>query len=98
MTAGADKETLDGFLIEKIKKTIQSMKDRSFKFNPSRRIEIPKANGKKRCIGIPSPVDKVVQTVAKNILEEIYEPIFNDSSHGFRPNRSYHTALREIKK
>lgn len=97
MTEGADKETLDGFSTVKIRKIIQSMKDRSFKFKPSRRIEILKANGKKRIIGIPSPVDKIVQTVAKNILEDIYEPKFQESSHGFRPNRGYHTALREIK-
>jgi len=97
MTEGTDKETLDGFSIAKIRKTIQSMKDRSFKFKPSRRIEIHKVNGKKRIISIPSPVDKIVQTVAKNILEVIYEPKFQESSHGFRPNRGCHTALREIK-
>ena len=97
-TEGADKDTLDGFSIVKIRKIIQSMKDRSFKFKPSRRIEIPKANGKKRMIGISCPVDKIVQTVAKNILEDIYEPKFQESSHGFRPNRGCHTALREIKK
>lgn len=97
MTEGADKETLDGFSIAKIKKIIQSMKDRSFKFKPSRRIEMPKANGKKNIIGIPSPVDNIVQTVVKNILEVIYEPKFQESSHGYRPNRGCHTALREIK-
>jgi len=97
MTPGSDKETLDGFSNEKIEKIIQSMKDRTFKFKPSRRIEIPKPNGKLRQIGIPSPVDKITQKVLKGILEEIYEPIFLNTSHGFRPNRGTHTALKEIK-
>lgn len=97
MTPGSDKETLDGFSNEKINKIIQSMKDRTFKFKPSRRIEIPKPNGNLRQIGIPSPVDKITQKVLKGILEEVYEPIFLNTSHGFRPNRGTHTALKEIK-
>lgn len=97
MTPGLDKETLDGFSKDKIRKIIESMKNRSFKFKPSRRIEIPKPNGKMRKVGIPNQVDKIVQKVVKGILEEIFEPIFLDTNHGFRPSRGTHTALKEIK-
>jgi len=96
-TPGSDKEILGGFLIKKIRQIIQSMKDRSFRFKPSRKIEIPTFNGKMRVIGIPSSVDKITLEVLKTILEEIYEPIFLNTSHGFRPNRGTHTALKEIK-
>lgn len=97
VTPGPDDETLDGSSIEKIRTIIQKMKDRSFQFNPSRIKHIPKPNGKLRKVGIPSSVDKVTQRVLKGIMEEIYEPIFLNTSHGFRPNRGTHTALREIK-
>lgn len=92
-----DKETLDGFLNQKIKNIIQKLKDRSFKFKPLRRIAIPKSNGKMRYLGIPSPTDKIVQEVMKDILQEVFEPLFKDSNHGFRPNRGCHTALKKIK-
>src|SRR5215467_5594625 len=52
--------------------------------------------GKKRPLGISSGDDKLVQEVVRIILERIYEPIFKDTSHGFRPERSPHTALRQI--
>ena len=97
MTPRTEEETLDGFSNKRIDRIIQSMKDRSFKFKPTRRIETPKPNGKLRKIGIPSTVDKITLNVLKAILEEIYEPIFLDTSHGFRPNRGTHTALKEIK-
>jgi group II intron reverse transcriptase/maturase len=97
MTPGISGETLDGFSNDKIMKIIEAMKDRSFKFKPSRRIQIPKPNGKLRNIGIPNPIDKIVQRVIKGILERIYEPVFLNTSHGFRPDRSCHTALKYIK-
>ncbi len=97
MTPGSDKETLDWFSLKKIRTIIQKMRDRSFQFKPSRIIMLPKPNGKLRKIGIPSPVDKITQRVLKNIIEEIYDPIFLNTSHGFRPNKGTHTALNEIK-
>lgn len=97
MTNGVGKGTLDGFSNQKIKNMIQKMKDRSFKFKPSRRIAIPKSNGKMRYLGIPSPTDKIVQEVMKDIIQEVFEPLFKDSNHGFRPNRGCHTALKKIK-
>jgi len=100
MTAGSDGVTLDGFSFQVITDLIASLRDESFQFQPARRIHIPKANGKQRPLGIPSPLDKVVQEVLRLILEAIYDSphgaYFRESSHGFRPNRSCHTALREF--
>ncbi len=101
MTAGTDKETLDGFSLETIREIIQEMKTEQFQFKPVRMTFIPKANGKMRKLGIPCVRDKVVQEVIRMILEAIYDsphkPYFSDASHGFRPGRSCHTALREIR-
>jgi len=74
------------------------MKDRNFHFKPSLRVYIPKANGKLRPLGIPSPRDKVIQQAIKLIIDSIYEPIFLNTSHGFRPSRSTTTAIFELRK
>jgi len=97
MTKATDSETLDGFSEKRLDKIIAALKDRSFQFKPSKRVYIPKANGKLRPLGIPSPMDKIVQKVYLNMLEG-FESIFLDSSHGFRPGRSCHTAIKEIYK
>jgi len=99
MTAGADGKNIDGMKLETFDKLIASLKDFSYQPNPARRVYIPKKNNpdKKRPLGIPSMEDKMVQYVVKYILEAIYEESFSNHSHGFRPMRSCHTALREIK-
>jgi group II intron reverse transcriptase/maturase len=100
MTAGSDGKTLDGFSLQVITDLIASLRDEGFQFQPARRTYIPKANGNLRPLGIPSPLDKVVQEALRLILEAIYDSprgaYFLDCSHGFRPNRSCHTALREF--
>ena len=97
MTLGVGPETLDGYSMAAIRKTISQLKDHSFQFKPSRREYIPKVNGKLRPLGIASPRDKIVQQAMLMILEAIYEDsIFLNSSHGFRPNRGCHTAFQEV--
>lgn len=99
MTAGTDGMTLDDMTVGRIERIIASLKDRSYQPNPARRENIPKKNNpsKTRPLGIPSTDDKLVQEVVRMILEAIYEPTFSCYSHGFRPKRSCHTALSEIK-
>lgn len=100
MTPGVDGETLDGMSSPRINRIIQSLKDRSYRPKPARRTYIAKKNNskKRRPLGIPSGDDKLVQEVVRMILESIYEPTFSDLSHGFRPNRSCHTALEQLQR
>jgi group II intron reverse transcriptase/maturase len=100
MTPGTDGLTIDGMSMKRIDRLIASLKDYSYQPNPARRTYIPKNNDptKKRPLGIPSFNDKLLQEVIRMILESIYEPAFSNCSHGFRPNRSCHTALLQLKK
>ena len=96
MTAGTDGQTIDAMSLERINRLIETLKDESYQPKPSRRTYIPKKNGKTRPLGIPSIDDKLVQEVIRMMLESMYENSFEDNSHGFRPNKSCHTALRMI--
>src|SRR6266436_9660585 len=96
ITKGIDEVTLDGFSEERVTAIITRLKNGTYRFKPTRRTYIPKKSGKKRPLGISSGDDKLVQEVVRIILERIYEPIFDDHSHGFRPGRSPHTALEQI--
>ncbi len=84
--------------MKRIDAIIESLKDESYQPKPSRRTYIPKKNGKKRPLGIPSFDDKLLQEVIRMILEAIYEGSFEPSSHGFRQCRSCHTALISVQK
>jgi group II intron reverse transcriptase/maturase len=97
MTPGTDGQTIDGFKKSKIDGLIAKLRNEQYYPTPVRRVYIPKKNGKKRPLGIPSFEDKLVQEVVRKMLDAIYEPIFLDTSHGFRPNRSCQTALHHIK-
>ena len=99
-TPGVDKDdTADGFSEAKVARIIESLKDGSYQPRPVRRTYIDKGNGggKKRALGLPGFTDKLVQEVLRMILEAVYEPVFSTQSHGFRPGRSCHTALKDIK-
>lgn len=98
MTPGTDGKTIDEMSLERIERLIASLKDESYQPHPARRVYIPKKNGKKRPLGIPSFEDKLVQEVVRLLLEAIYEGHFEGTSHGFRPHRSCHTALGMIQK
>jgi len=99
MTAGADGETADGMSLGKIDKIIGAVRHERYRFQPARRVYIPKKNsGKKRPLGLPSWSDKLVGEVVRLLLEAFYEPTFSDKSHGFRPHRGCHTALTEVAK
>ena len=97
MTPGPTQETADDMSMEKIEAIIGAMRHERYRFSPVRRIYIPKRNGKRlRPLGLPSWSDKLVGEVVRLLLEAYYEPQFSDRSHGFRPGRGCHTALREI--
>lgn len=97
MTPGTDGQTIDGAGLKLIYKIIDELKMMRYKPKPARRVYLIKPNGKKRPIGIAGFRDKLLQTVVKLLLEAIYEPTFSDNSHGFRPARSCHTALQQVK-
>lgn len=96
ITKGTGEETLDGMSEERIRNIIEKVKTEQYKWRPVRRTYIPKKDGRKRPLGIPSGDDKILQTGMKILLEAYYEPTFSNRSHGFRPGKGCHTALWEI--
>src|SRR5262249_15055358 len=91
-------ETAEGMSLGKIERIIDALRYERYRFKPVRRVYIPKKNGKKRPLGLPSWSDKLVGEVVRLLLEAYYEPQFSDRSHGYRPNRGCHTALSEVTK
>ncbi|WSW80061.1 reverse transcriptase/maturase family protein [Streptomyces sp. NBC_00996] len=97
MTPGATQETVDGMSVRKIEPIIDAIRHERYRFRPVRRVHIPKKqSGKTRPLGLPTWSDKLVGEVVRLLLEAYYEPAFSDRSHGFRPGRGCHTALREV--
>ena len=99
-TKGVTEDTADGFSEAKIDSIIKALADETYQPMPVRRTYIQKKNNRKklRPLGIPTFTDKLVQEVLRMILEAVYEPIFLDVSHGFRPKRSCHTALKQLRR
>ena len=95
-TNGIDDDTLNDFDKKRINNIITSLKTKIYHPKPSKQIWIPKANGSKRPISVPSGTDKLIQEACRIILEHIYDSKFSNYSHGFRPNRSCHSALKEV--
>ena len=99
-TSGIDNMTVDE-LLQYLKENGNQLREsiRNGKYNPKavRRVEIPKADGSKRKLGIPTVVDRVIQQAVAQQLSIIYEPIFSENSYGFRPNRRCHDAILKTK-
>jgi group II intron reverse transcriptase/maturase len=96
MTKGTTEETADGMAMDKIKSIIEDLRHERYRWSPAKRVYIPKKNGTKRPLGVQSWSDKLVQEVIRLLLDAYLEPQFSTHSHGFRPKRGCHTALREI--
>ena len=97
MTPGVTEETADGMSLAKVQGIIEALRTERFQWMPARRTYVEKKNStKKRPLGLPVWTDKVLQEIIRQMLEAYYEPQFSDLSHGFRPKRGCHTALREI--
>ena len=99
--SGIDGITVEEYginLKEKISHLVSRLKSKEYRPQAVRRVYIPKAGkpGEKRGLGIPTVEDKLVQMMLKKLLEAIYEPDFEDFSHGFRPKKSCHTAVAAL--
>lgn len=100
-SGGIDKmevESLKDYLIRHKDELVSSILKGTYQPNPVRRVAIPKEKGKTRQLGIPTVVDRVVQQSISQVLSQIYEKQFSDTSYGFRPRRSAHQALRTCQK
>jgi retron-type reverse transcriptase len=96
MTPGATGETVDGMSLVKIGQIIDTVRRERWRWSPVRRIFIPKKNGKRRPLGLPTWSDKLLAEVVRMVLNAYYDVGFSEHSHGFRPGRGCHTALQEI--
>lgn len=89
-------EGLDGYTRENWDSIREQIRKRGYKLQPVRRVEILKPNGSKRKLGIPTVMDRVIQQAIAQVISPMREPLFSDSSYGFRPNRSCEMAVREM--
>jgi group II intron reverse transcriptase/maturase len=94
--SGVDDVPVENVTLAAILSLSVELRNKKYSPNPTKRIFIPKADGKMRPLGISSSRDKIVQKALLIILEPLFENVFLNSSHGFRPNRSCHSALRSI--
>lgn len=93
---GMELEELDGYIRENWDSIRERIRTRSYKPQPVRRVEIPKPNGSKRKLGIPTVMDRVIQQGIAQVISPMCEPEFSGRSYGFRPGRSCEMAIREM--
>jgi len=98
LTPGVTEETVDGMFLAKIGAIIDAVRQERYRWRPVKRTYIPKKNGKRRPLGLPTWSDKLLQEVIRSILEAYYEPQFSPHSHGFRPDHGCHTALAAVQR
>jgi len=97
---GVDGQTVKEFedgLDERVQNLHARLKAGQYRASPVRRVNIPKGQGKTRPLGIPTVEDRLVQAAVARVLNAVYEPVFMDSSFGYRPKRSAHDALRQVR-
>ncbi len=94
---GVDKQRMERDLQEYIEQIRSELLDGNYQPQPTRRVYIPKANGKQRPLGIPTLCDRIVQRAMLMAMEPIWESDFHRLSYGFRPERSVHHAIRTVK-
>lgn len=93
---GVDGMTVDelkGYIDDNLEIIKEQIRTRKYKPSPVRRVEIPKENGGVRNLGVPTVIDRLIQQAIVQVLTPIYEPLFSDSSYGFRPNRCCEMAI-----
>ena len=93
---GMELEELDGYIHRNWDSIKQQIRTREYKPQPVKRVEIPKPNGGKRKLGIPTVMDRVIQQGIAQVISPMCEPLFSDHSYGFRPNRSCEMAIRDL--
>jgi group II intron reverse transcriptase/maturase len=94
---GMTVEELQPYLIKNYRELEMSIRGGWYKPKPVKRVEIPKPDGGKRLLGVPTVIDRMVQQAVVQVLQPIFEQTFSDSSYGFRPRRSAHQAIRRAK-
>ena len=94
---GMEVTDLEPYVIAHVHELTESIMAGKYRPQPVRRVYIPKGEkGKVRGLGIPTVVDRMIQQAVAQRLSQEYEPVFSNSSHGFRPNRSCHTAIDQV--
>ncbi|MCD8125779.1 MAG: group II intron reverse transcriptase/maturase [Lachnospiraceae bacterium] len=93
---GMELEELSGYIRENWDSIREQIRQRRYQPQPVRRVEIPKPNGSKRKLGIPTVMDRVIQQGIAQVISPMCEPLFSKHSYGFRPNRSCEMAIREM--